>query len=47
LQDFCASELPAVEQIRDMAGKAVECWLGEGVDIAMTQYNKHAVEPDD
>jgi PTH1 family peptidyl-tRNA hydrolase len=40
LQDFREEELPVVEQIYDRVIGAVECWLMDGIDIAMTNYNR-------
>ena len=40
LQDFSAEELETLEFLLDQAVKAVEVFLAEGVDQAMTLYNQ-------
>lgn len=46
LQNFDADELPAIESVRDAACRAAECWLTEGVDNAMSLFNKDVIEQD-
>jgi PTH1 family peptidyl-tRNA hydrolase len=40
LQDFSDDERPAVEEVYDWVTRAVGCWLQDGIDIAMTRYNR-------
>lgn len=39
LQDFAKDDLPLVEQVLDEAVAAVETFLDEGIDMAMTRHN--------
>jgi PTH1 family peptidyl-tRNA hydrolase len=39
LRPFSAEEIPLVEQAVERALKAIETWLIEGIDIAMTRFN--------
>lgn len=40
LQDFSAEEEPLLEEALAQAVAAIETWLGEGVEVAMTRYNR-------
>lgn len=40
LQDFSASELEVLTEILQQASEAVLSFIGEGIDYAMTQYNR-------
>ncbi|HQA68902.1 MAG TPA: aminoacyl-tRNA hydrolase [Aggregatilineales bacterium] len=44
LQDFGADELPIMRETIDRAADAVETWLREGIDIAMTRHNGPPVQ---
>jgi PTH1 family peptidyl-tRNA hydrolase len=44
LQDFSADEQPLMTEVYDWVVHAVECWLTEGIDVAMTRFNKNLVE---
>jgi len=45
LGTFSAEERPVVEQAVRTATDAVECWVAEGIDAAMTKFNR-AAEPE-
>lgn len=40
LQDFRDDERPVIEEVHDWVVGAVESWLRDGVEIAMTRYNR-------
>ncbi len=40
LQDFSAEETPLLEETLERAAAAIEVWLCDGVEIAMSQYNR-------
>lgn len=40
LHPFSEDELPLVVDVREQAMAAIECWLQEGIEAAMTQYNQ-------
>ncbi|MEE8392032.1 MAG: aminoacyl-tRNA hydrolase [Anaerolineae bacterium] len=42
LQDFSADEGPLLEETLERAAAAIEVWLREGVEAAMSQYNRSA-----
>jgi PTH1 family peptidyl-tRNA hydrolase len=42
LQDFGEDQLPVIQDVYDWVVRAVECWLGEGVEMAMTRCNRLA-----
>jgi PTH1 family peptidyl-tRNA hydrolase len=42
LQDFSAEEEPLVEEALEQAVAAIETWLVEGIDEAMSRYNRSA-----
>ena len=44
LQDYDDKEQPLMTKVYDWIVLAVECWLTEGIDIAMTRFNKNLVE---
>lgn len=39
LSDFTSDELPAVQEALERAVAALECWLTDGVDVAMNRHN--------
>lgn len=43
LQDFSAAEEPLVDDALAQAVSAIETWLDEGIDEAMSRYNRSAV----
>lgn len=44
LSDFAPEERDALEAVLDPMAEAVECWLAEGIERAMTQYNQNISE---
>jgi PTH1 family peptidyl-tRNA hydrolase len=40
LQDFSADEEPLLEETLERAVAAVETWLREGIEAAMSQHNR-------
>ncbi len=40
LQDFGDEERPLMSEVYDWVVSAVACWLTEGIDIAMTRFNR-------
>ena len=42
LQDFSAEEEPLLEETLERAAGAIEAWLREGVEMAMSQYNQRS-----
>jgi PTH1 family peptidyl-tRNA hydrolase len=46
LQDFSAEERPVVEEVLREAQQAVETFLREGIDLAMTRHNGAVLEND-
>ncbi|HNS52887.1 MAG TPA: aminoacyl-tRNA hydrolase [Anaerolineae bacterium] len=42
LLPFAEQELVVVRQVLDHAVSAIECWLAEGIDVAMGRYNPPA-----
>jgi PTH1 family peptidyl-tRNA hydrolase len=40
LQDFCDEELSVMIEVYDWLVRAAECWLTEGIEIAMTKFNR-------
>ncbi len=44
LQDFSAGERPIVDDLLDNAVQAIETFLAEGIDLAMTRHNGPVVE---
>jgi PTH1 family peptidyl-tRNA hydrolase len=44
LRSFGSQERPLMEEVYDWVVRAIECWLVEGIDMAMTQFNKNLVE---
>jgi PTH1 family peptidyl-tRNA hydrolase len=40
LQDFSAEEIPLLEETLERATAAIEVWLREGVETAMSRYNR-------
>lgn len=45
LRPFDAEELPVVEEARWRAVRAIETWLAEGIEIAMSRYNGPGEQP--
>jgi hypothetical protein len=39
LQPFVGDEAILAAEVRTRAVKALECWLEEGIDLAMSRYN--------
>jgi hypothetical protein len=39
LQNFGKQEQPLLIEVYDWVLRAIECWLTEGIDIAMTHFN--------
>jgi PTH1 family peptidyl-tRNA hydrolase len=46
LQNFGSDEQPLMQEVYDWVVRAVECWLGQGIEIAMTNFNTNLAEPD-
>jgi PTH1 family peptidyl-tRNA hydrolase len=46
LQDFGSSELPIVQDVYGWVIQATECWLRDGIDIAMTRFNTNSLDQD-
>jgi PTH1 family peptidyl-tRNA hydrolase len=44
LRDFAAKEKPLLEKVLERAVAAIETWLREGVEAAMSQYNGRVVD---
>jgi PTH1 family peptidyl-tRNA hydrolase len=42
LQDFSAEEESLLEETLERAAAAIEAWLREGVEVAMSQYNQRS-----
>lgn len=42
LSDFDREERDVLEALLDPMAEAVECWLEEGIELAMTQFNRGA-----
>jgi PTH1 family peptidyl-tRNA hydrolase len=40
LRDFREDERPIIEETYDWTVSAVECWLRDGIEIAMTRFNR-------
>jgi peptidyl-tRNA hydrolase len=40
LAEFTAEERETLEALLDPMAEAVECWLTEGIERAMTKFNK-------
>ncbi|MCZ7543092.1 MAG: aminoacyl-tRNA hydrolase [Anaerolineae bacterium] len=47
LRPFDAEALPVVEEVRWRAVSALETWLAEGIEVAMTRHNGPGEQPDD
>ena len=45
LQDFSAQQLPIVHEALDRAADAIELWLREGIELAMSRCNGPAPAP--
>jgi PTH1 family peptidyl-tRNA hydrolase len=43
LTTFTPDELTIVKPAIERAADAAECWLGEGIEVAMNRYNGAAV----
>jgi PTH1 family peptidyl-tRNA hydrolase len=46
LQKFSKEQLPAIEIALERAADAVRTWLRDGLEAAMTQYNRTEYSPD-
>ncbi len=44
LQDFNDNEVPLFDEIVDWVVRTVECWLADGIEIAMTRFNGNVLE---
>jgi PTH1 family peptidyl-tRNA hydrolase len=44
LRDFGQDEVPLVEEVYDWVIRAVECWLADGIEMAMTGFNRSLSE---
>jgi PTH1 family peptidyl-tRNA hydrolase len=44
LQDFGDSEVPLFDEVIDSVVRTVECWLANGIEIAMTRFNRNVLE---
>ncbi len=42
LEKFSDTDLPIIQEMTDRAAKAVECWLKDGLDVAMNAFNAHS-----
>lgn len=40
LQDFSGDEEPVVDEVLEQAVNAIEAWLIDGIDEAMSRYNR-------
>jgi PTH1 family peptidyl-tRNA hydrolase len=40
LSPFEAGERAVVDQVTDVAAQAVQCWAGEGIEVAMNRFNR-------
>jgi peptidyl-tRNA hydrolase len=43
LQDFSKADQPLLSELLDKAVAAVECYLTDGIDLAMSRYNGSVV----
>ncbi len=41
LRNFGEAERPLMDEVYDWVVRAAECWLVEGIDVAMTRFNKN------
>jgi PTH1 family peptidyl-tRNA hydrolase len=46
LQDFDEHERRVMDEVYDWVVRAVECWLTDGIEIAMTKFNRSLLEGD-
>jgi PTH1 family peptidyl-tRNA hydrolase len=46
LKDFDKDQRPIIEQVCDQAARAVETWLEDGIESAMTEYNGNLTQPE-
>jgi PTH1 family peptidyl-tRNA hydrolase len=46
LKDFDKDQRPIIEQVCDQAARAVETWLEDGIESAMTKYNGNLTQPE-
>ena len=44
LQDFGEEELALMAEVYDWVVRAIECWLSEGIEIAMTHFNRDLLD---
>jgi len=40
LGDFSREERGTLEELLEPMSQAVECWLGEGIEVAMNRFNR-------
>lgn len=45
LGKFTAAEKPLVEKVLDRAARQAECWMSEGVQVAMNKFNGAIIAP--
>jgi len=46
LSPFAQSEIDAVAELLPTMADAVECWIAEGIEIAMNQFNRQGPQSD-
>lgn len=46
LQDFGPDEQPVIHETLDRAANAIETWLRDGIDLAMSRHNGPALPPE-
>jgi PTH1 family peptidyl-tRNA hydrolase len=46
LQDFSEEQLAVTGEIYNWVVQAIECWLTDGIEIAMTRFNRNLCEGD-
>jgi PTH1 family peptidyl-tRNA hydrolase len=46
LKDFDKDQRPIIEQVCDQAARAVETWIEDGIESAMTEYNGNLTQPE-
>lgn len=46
LAPFCRDDLAMIEELFPTLAEAVECWLREGIDTAMSRFNRRGLESD-
>jgi PTH1 family peptidyl-tRNA hydrolase len=46
LQDFDEQERRVMSEVHDWVVRAAECWLADGIEMAMTKFNRNLLEGD-